>query len=197
MQNKIAIGTIVAHYDDYGIVSEIIGDKEIKVLYRSHEEIEDVGDFDKWPLRVVKGQRASEEDIARGHAILEQSKLLDEIFSIEVSELKKNPDYAHLLTDSEGTYEARVLENIKRHLTKHFPKAIGQFCVNHFTPYEAVFVTWRNTERCRVEKQDVDKLLMPFLFGVTDEDGKYLHIRNPFAEVFGGVFHLEIAEPRY
>ena len=36
---------------------------------------------------------------------------------------------------------------------------------------------------------------MPFLWGVTDDDGSYIHVKNPFATVFGGVFHIEFNVP--
>lgn len=200
LKEKFSIGTIVAHYNNYGYVAEIHRDK-VLVLYPyeapdMHEEI--IADFDgsKWPLRIVQGQKVTVEEIKRMLDLFQEFERLDRIFDTEVEDLKRSPEYGHLLTeDNGGGRRSLAEENIRRHLKKHFPK--GQFRIAQLASSEAIEVTWRNTSKCTVDQRRLELLLMPFLWGVTDDDGGYVHVRNPFATVFGGVFHIEFRAPRH
>ena len=144
----------------------------------------------------VQGQRATVEDIKKILDLFQEFERLDRIFDTEIEELKRSPEYGHLLTEEDrGSEGPLALENIRRHLKKHFPK--GQFRIAQLASSEAVEVTWRNTPKCKVDQARLEVLLMPFLWGVTDDDGGYVHVRNPFATVFGGVFHIEFRVPRH
>lgn len=198
---RIEVGTIVAYRDDYGYVVEIDGDKAVILYPRLAPQriTEKIANFNgsKWPLRVVPDQKASPRDIRRALMIFHEFEHMDAIFRHEVESLKTNPDYKHLLTDEDELKgdDTLAMVNIQRHLMKHFPEAKGLFHVSQLPPYDTIQVTWHNTVKCKIRRDEVEPLLRPFEWGVTDKEGRYLELRNPFAKVFGGVYFVELYPP--
>ncbi len=180
LKGKFSIGTIVIHYNNC-YIAEIHGDKALVLFpYEAPDtHKENIVDFDgsKWPFDLVR-----------------EFERLDRIFDAEIEDIKKSPEYAHLLTEENGgAKRSLVVENIRRHLKRHFPK--GQFRVAQLSSSETIEVTWRDTPKCKIDQDRLEMLLIPFLWGVTDDEGGYVHVRNPFATVFGGVFHIEFRAP--
>jgi len=198
---NVEVGSIVAYRDDYGYVVAI-NDDEAVILYprlAPRKVTEKLSSFhgSKWPLRVVPNQKASPRDIRRVLMIFQEFEHMDAIFRLEVENLKANPDYKHLLTGEDEVKgdETLALLNIQRHLIKHFPEAKGLFHVSQLPPYDTIQVTWHNTTKCKICRDEVEPLLRPFEWGVTDKEGRYLELRNPFAKVFGGVYFVELYPP--
>ena len=198
---NVEVGSIVAYRDDYGYVVEINGDEAV-ILYprlaprRVTEKLSSLHGS-KWPLRIVEGQRASEEDLERVSMVFQEFEHLNAIFWREVANFKASPEYKHLLTEEDELRgdDTLAMVNIQRHLMKNFPDAKGLFHVTQLPPYDTIQVTWQNTIQRKIAKSEVEPLLRPFEWGVTDKEGRYQELRNPFAKVFGGVYFVELYPP--